>query len=463
MRKQSSKGTCEFLDLTIPEIPPRSRLYSPDPEGIGTSYVESLTSWIARLAFEHSVSVRTLMMNELLPADKQQKYSAQNRLSAFWRSSGQTINGGSKLASYLSEILEKITKQKNVHALTFLPWATNFSPVGVLKVYRSWCPLCFDGLQKSSKTIYEPLIWQVKTVTFCPLHQEMLVERCPYTDCGARSYTLTSNMRVGHCPKCSRWLGIRTDVVKKTLSDEEWEWHNWVGNTIGELLARNALDKKIYRAENMKTLATKFLSALNWKRHMAAYRNLQATLPTIKQWRTEEQSPQLELILRLCYTCNISICDLLLSQPELFMVNELSLRMLPSSLGKYMTHRTPVPLDLNKIRQTLESILAGDEPPLSMHEVANRLGHNDKVIRKHFPELCKAISRKYLDFISLRSQQKKELQIMAIKQAIKELEAQNQNPTYSRVESTLRVPLKVDFIRFHSYWREALNELAAKN
>ena len=40
--------TYELWDLTRPAIPPRSRLYHLEPVGIGTPYVESLTSTARR-------------------------------------------------------------------------------------------------------------------------------------------------------------------------------------------------------------------------------------------------------------------------------------------------------------------------------------------------------------------------------------------------------------------------------
>ena len=46
----------EEWDVSIPPIPPRSRLYRLEPIGIATPYVESLTSDITRLAGEHCLT-----------------------------------------------------------------------------------------------------------------------------------------------------------------------------------------------------------------------------------------------------------------------------------------------------------------------------------------------------------------------------------------------------------------------
>jgi len=57
----------EGWDLARPPIPPRSRLFSLEPVGIGTPGVESLTGYVARLATTHGVLVRRLVEDEILP------------------------------------------------------------------------------------------------------------------------------------------------------------------------------------------------------------------------------------------------------------------------------------------------------------------------------------------------------------------------------------------------------------
>lgn len=49
--------------MSIPNIPPRSRLCNLAPLGLNRSLVESLTSYICRLAYEHHVEVGTLIQH----------------------------------------------------------------------------------------------------------------------------------------------------------------------------------------------------------------------------------------------------------------------------------------------------------------------------------------------------------------------------------------------------------------
>lgn len=50
-----------------PHVAPLSRLYSLEPIGISTPYAESLTGYIARLAQEHALSTRNLIVHFIIP------------------------------------------------------------------------------------------------------------------------------------------------------------------------------------------------------------------------------------------------------------------------------------------------------------------------------------------------------------------------------------------------------------
>jgi len=55
----------DSCDLQQPNIPRRSRLYYLEPVGIGTPHVESLTSFLIRLAQSHCVDVTVLITKEI--------------------------------------------------------------------------------------------------------------------------------------------------------------------------------------------------------------------------------------------------------------------------------------------------------------------------------------------------------------------------------------------------------------
>ena len=63
----------ELWDTEPPSIPKPSRLFSLEPIGLNTGYVESLTSYVARLALAHSVPPGRLLVMEVKPIIKEQE------------------------------------------------------------------------------------------------------------------------------------------------------------------------------------------------------------------------------------------------------------------------------------------------------------------------------------------------------------------------------------------------------
>ena len=233
---------CEIWDLSLPTHPVHSRLYALEPLGMGTPHVESLTSYLARLAEAHSVSLRTLAKQELLPLLKREYLSNPfgNSLDAFWIEAARALNGTGALAKDWAQSLEHLTLRKDLRFLTLLPWAAVLTQQRLLRLTRAWCTDCFMEWQTAGQLIHEPLLWSVKIVSVCFRHQRTLLERCPYPDCGTTLPVLTSYFCPGYCSKCSRWLGVMTDFSKTSqTSSDQWHWQVWVAEMVGELLSHN--------------------------------------------------------------------------------------------------------------------------------------------------------------------------------------------------------------------------------
>src|SRR6266404_2853111 len=89
-----------LLDLEDCRIPPRSRLHHLLPVGVGTEYVESLTSYTSRVAHAHDVTLASLFGWEIVPRiDRQFLRHSENRsnrsalLTISFRSLVHAING----------------------------------------------------------------------------------------------------------------------------------------------------------------------------------------------------------------------------------------------------------------------------------------------------------------------------------------------------------------------------------
>src|SRR6266851_10356478 len=83
-----SQGKRHHFDAPLAdEMPPRSKLYCLAPLGSRTAEVESLTSYIIRLAWAYRVNPRLLVAQEILPELSNEHYvqAVPSRLGSFSR------------------------------------------------------------------------------------------------------------------------------------------------------------------------------------------------------------------------------------------------------------------------------------------------------------------------------------------------------------------------------------------
>ena len=193
-------------DMSIPEIPPRSRFYNLAPIGLRSSLVESLTSYICRLSYEHHVEVGTLIQRSIASVlDKHYIADSQSRgVSSFLRSASP-INGNGSMASDWVRALEELTLRVDLSLLTLIVGANALSQRDLLQPVQHWCPVCYEIWRRQGAIIYEPLLWAINGITVCAEHCEPLERCCPH--CSSSLPWLTWRSRPGYCSSCGGWLG----------------------------------------------------------------------------------------------------------------------------------------------------------------------------------------------------------------------------------------------------------------
>lgn len=454
---------CETWNLAYPAYSPHSRLYALEPLGLNTPEVESLTSYMARLAEAHSVSLRTLAKQELLPLLMRDYLSnpSMNCLDAFWVEAARALNGIGTLARDWAQILEGLTLRTDLQFLTLLPWATVLTQQRLLRLNRAWCPDCFSEWQAANRPIYEPLLWNVNTVSVCVRHQRVLLEQCPYLDCQATLPVLASCFRPGYCSKCLRWLGVADSPSNISLRTEQWHWQSWLAKTVGELLSHNMNLTITPHLRNIPELIAAARTQIADGRMGNLGKKLQVSCHTMNAWRSGKQIPQMESILRLCYCCGISLYDLFTSQYfGLHCLGQLETRILPNIPNPTENRRHRTPMNLVYIQKSLEDILAQEEqPPPSMRTVAKRLNHSPKELREHFPELNRAISNRRKVYYKIRREQRLQQMKDEIHRAILKTQAQGLPLSTSRVGLLLAAPFIMRDRVTLMVCREMLDEL----
>lgn len=454
---------CETWDLALPAHPLHSRLYALEPLGLGTPHVESLTSYVTRLAEAHSVSLRTLTLQELLPLLRRPYLSRSfgNGLCSFWKEAARALNGTGALARDWVQVLERLTLRTDLRFLTLLPWATVLTQQRLLRSTRAWCPECFMEWQTAELPIYEPLLWNLSAVSLCLRHQRALLRQCPYPDCHAVLPLLASHIHPGYCSKCSRWLGVinkmNNEPFNISWTTEEWHRQIWVAETVGKLVAHNTNLTVTPQRVNIPDLITAYREQVAGSMQDLA-ENLQLARRTLHAWQIGEQVPQMGSLMRLCYCCGASLYDLFTLQTGTPKFGDLKIRSLPDIPNSSRKRRHP--FDAIRIRQILETTLASEEqPPPAMRTVAKHLSYSPKELREHFPELCRAISMRYENYCKVRGEQKVERLKEDVRQAMLNIHSQGLYPSSHKVGSFLDEPAVMRTPVISSFWHEMLQEL----
>jgi hypothetical protein len=439
----SGASSCELWEGERVEVPPHSRLYHLEPVGVGSPMVESLTSYLTRLAEAHSLHLRTLVTDEILPRLNQSHLYRDNRpvydhLTRFWKQS-TTLNGTSATSSDWVQALEQLTLRRDLRFLTMLTFADVLSQRGLLRRAQAWCPACYEEWRETDRVIYQPLLWALEVIQVCPLHGLRLHLHCPFADCGHELSALAPRAQAGYCPQCERWLGnpSPSEGNAQELRAEEQERQRWVATVVGELLAAAPDFPALPGREVIAASISTHVQAVMNGNYSAFAQHLHVHRRTAWEWGQGLQVPQLDALLQICSYFGTS--------PAHFLTG-LALGTAP--VQKHAPEEKPTAerpkkrfrkFETERLRCALEGALQEEgDPPPSMRELAGRLQYDSSHLYKHFPDLCRAIAARY------RSYQKEQRRLRLdgtcdeVRQTARDLHAQGHSPSERQIGKLLK-------------------------
>lgn len=449
----------EEWDVTTPLLLSRSHLYPLRPIGIGTPYVESLSSYITRLAEAHHVLTGTLLGKELVPLLRQ----SSPYVGSFYKGLG-ALNGVGSLAAQWIQLLEVQTLQTGLRSLTLSPWAEVLPAKNLLRPIRAWCPACYHDWSKCGQVIYEPLLWTLEVVSACPRHRRHLQMQCPALNCRRALPWLSPQARPGFCSYCQCWLGLPHNARPKRseqLSEQELAWQTWVGKAAGALLAvreslglpaRDRLTRAIVACVEQVAQGKKYTFA----------EILGVDPVKIHSWYAGRSIPVFAELLRLCYRLGIFPLALLTAGEVVIDIDGITPASEPWWLSKKL-RPPPRRCDVQILRQELEAILGEQEgPPPSLQEAARRLRYNVQAMRRQCPELCDQIVARYAEYLQARKQQRMEKIAQEIRQVVLQLHKDGIYPSHDQVEAAMKRAGCLRDAEARAVWHEVLEELGLR-
>lgn len=481
-------------ELALPVIPPRSKLYSLPPVGIGETLgdrvtvsgamVESATGYLMRLAYSHRVHPRRLLVKLILPLlGRQGLLSPEgNSVHSFVLRYLPALNGTGSLARDGIEALERLTGRKNLRYLTLSAWGAVLPTRGLLRRTRAWCPHCYLEWWEQGDPVYEPLLWTFQAIRGCARHRFVFRDCCPYPGCGRRLYPAYTRGRPGHCSWCGGWLGVPEAYgggSVEPLSEEEWHWQSWVTAGLGALLAAGPTLQQAPERGIIAQRIEEYRVALGFPNLRQLALHVGVDYKTLRCWALYGIVPELAQLLQLCFRLrttplpfltgtDLAVGDVPVAWsaqgtlgPELRPGPEDA----PSSAVplRKPRRRNKTDAELGRLRNVLEAVATGGTlPPPSVKEVARRLKCSNTYLVKQFPELCARIHEQYVRYVGARKL-RRDLEITRdVEAAVMKLHRRGEYPSYSRVEAELPGAKGMRGPLARKVWHRKLRELGWK-
>lgn len=374
-----SKTAYPLWDTKLPSLPSRARFFKLDPIGIGTPEVESFTSYIGRLAAEHCVSPRKLLLNEVLaPAGQRASYTLQ-------------INGIGSKTNIAVTAFERMLLREDLHCMTLLPWRHIFSPPQLLRSIRAWCAICYDEMRREGKPIYDPLMWTLGAISICPKHGKQLVSACQH--CKRQQLFLVTYYLPGNCSYCHQWLGATNNLEHKQTVPEpikavERAQQSHIIRSVGELLSYapkiiSSVTPESFVTNLGRLVIKEARGSINLFSDMVGIWS--GSIRRLLIWATRLR---LEVLCQLCHRLNLSPLQLLLDNGHDTVLGRH--HILPKGFIPIVEEVTPWEAIKDKLLLALH-----EEPPPSLERVARRMGYYPPRIQRHFRALSNKISKRY--------------------------------------------------------------------
>jgi transcriptional regulator with XRE-family HTH domain len=433
---------------------PRSRLYSLVPAGIGTPWIESLTSYINRLAWTYRVEPRILVAQEIVPHLGRSYHfqSSFKLLSAFCRSEAMSINGTGEAALDWSSTLAQLTMRENLRDLTLSSWAGNMPFRGLMRITPAWCPVCYHDWRKEGLPTYQSLLWMLQVVTVCLRHRRQLEERCLH--CQRKQTVIPARIQPGCCTQCMTWLGISSSSeIENEVDEETLDWQQWVSNIIGELRKASTTAGILPWGQLANGLAL-CSEIVGSSKQLASLVGISKQL--LSSWQNRKQTPSFERMLEFCYVLDIS--------PLLLMTN--NLEALKEALQAREIARRPRPrhfpshpVNREQALALIQAVLDSREIPMGVRQLERRLGLGARTLIYHFPQECALVTAQYQAYRAEQARQRREQGCNEVRLATMKLYIEGINPSAHQVASKISDPSMMRTCEGLSSWHSARREL----
>lgn len=295
-----------------------SVLYNIEPMGVETGLLESFSSYLIRVAYEHNITVGHLI-NKIVIPEMNKEYLERSTIyggNSFYEGA-KTLNGFTDNTTKVIKVMEMLTSREDLANLTLCKLKGLFPIRNLLKESLAWCPNCIRNWMDNGKVIYYPLIWNLKSVNICFTHKRYLIEICPA--CNKKIDFLRRHMVPGYCPNCIKLL--TQDPLNKEKDKLEMLWHTFVFQNTQSLLELDTSQLSLIINQDRVFKQLNLINEEIFLGNTSSFSKF-TNIPksTLRDWLKEGNLPTFNGILLICYKLNIKLLDFILQCPQKVLV-----------------------------------------------------------------------------------------------------------------------------------------------
>lgn len=356
--------------------------------GVGTSDVESLSSYLCRLSTAHRAPIGVVLRAayEWYGADsgcEATPYLARNPggLAQYVRPNEMTRS--------VVETLTEATGQVALRSGTFL--SLEHALARCMKTFHGsirWCPTCLSELQEAGTEPYFKLAWFIRSTTRCAKHGATLEEACAH--CGGKQDGFGMRRT---CIECSRCRNSLIATQRSAVPPGDWRVDGADLNTLIQLISANP--QLEFPKEGVKRALNELLDD-TWRKDNATELWKLVPRDEFLAIACDVTPITLTKVRRLAFRLGVQVTDLLVGS-----VKEVAGVLDPSWTAPLPSVIRPMKRlprhDLERLRKGLDAALreSRSSTPLPLRKVASGLGVTGGCIRHHFPVHANEFLRRF--------------------------------------------------------------------
>lgn len=376
--------------MSAVDKPARTPFYGLPLIGRNTPEVESIRSYLKRLAAAHSLSPTTLLKLISPSIDAR-------RLAGF------RFHGVGRVPMQHAELVESATGV-SVKAATMVGFSALLPIMHLIGKEERHCLLC-----TREKNTHGRLIWELAVVNACPDHGVLLQ---PTRTCGA---PITEHLAVrdrphlqGVCRSCGS-IGYKCISQHAQAANQD---EIWIAREASHLVALSDEEVARFSVEQLRTGIADTVAHVFQGMPVAAARRANLAKASVLTWMQGEARPSLGALFQFALAAEASICELFRGRfapmPRM------------SSLDIKDLGRTYVRRNWETIRQVVVAASRTEDPP-SLSAISKQLSIDKRALRTYLPKEIAALIQAAASVRQQRLRMRQEEELRLYQDAAREL------------------------------------------